>query len=43
VNEDKKFYNATYQIAQKIIKDTGIRDFFITTKQSARINPKYLN
>ena len=39
---DKKFYNAVYQINQKIIRDTGVRDFFITTKQSVKINDKYL-
>jgi hypothetical protein len=43
VTDDKKFYNAAYQIDQKIIRDTGIRDFFLNrTKQSFQINPKYL-
>lgn len=40
--DDKKFANAAYQAKQRIIRDTGIRDFFITTKQSVTINPKYL-
>lgn len=40
--EDKKFANAAYQAKQRIIRDTGITDFFITTKQSVTINPKYL-
>jgi len=39
---DKKFYNATYQLKQKIARETGIKDFFITTTQSFKINPKYL-
>lgn len=41
--DDKKFYNAAYQINKKIISDTGLRDVLITTKQSVQINPKYLN
>lgn len=40
--DDKKFYNAAYQISQKIARDTGIRDALITTTQSVRINPEYL-
>jgi len=40
--KDKKFYNAVYQIKQKIAKETGIKDFFITTNQSFKINNKYL-
>lgn len=40
---DKKFYNAAYQVKQKIIRDTGLQDVLITTNQSVRINPKYLN
>ncbi len=41
--DDKKFYNAAYQINQKIIKDTGFRDILITTLHSARINPDYIS
>ena len=40
--DDKKFANASYQAKLKIIRDTGIKDFFIITKQSVTINPKYL-
>ena len=40
---DKKFYNATYQLNQKIAIDTGIKDFFITTNQSLKINEKIFN
>ncbi len=39
---DKKFYNAIYQINQKL-KGKGIEDFFITTRQSVKINDKYLS
>lgn len=39
---DKKFYNATYQVNQKIIRDTGIQDFLIMTTQSVKFNEKYL-
>lgn len=41
--DDKKFYNAAYQVSQKIARDAGIRDALITTTQSVRINPKYLS
>lgn len=41
-HDDKRFANIAYQVKQRISLDTGIRDFFITTKQSATINPKYL-
>ena len=41
--DDKKFYNASYQVNQKIARDTALKDFFITTRQSVRINPKYLS
>ena len=34
---DKKFYNAVYQINQKVMRDVGIT-FFITTNQSCKIN-----
>ncbi len=40
--DDKRFANIAYQVKQRIRLDTGISDFFITTKQSATINPKYL-
>ena len=40
--DDKKYYNAIYQIRLKLEKE-GIKDFFITTKQSVKINPKYLS
>ncbi len=40
--DDKKFYNAAYQVKQKIIRDTGLQDLLLTTAQSVRINPKYL-
>ena len=39
---DKKYYNAIYQLKIKLEKQ-GINDFFITTKQSVKINPKYLS
>ena len=40
---DKKFYNAIYQINQKITKETGIKNYFMTTQQSFRINPDYIS
>ncbi len=40
--EDKKFYNATYQINLKMGR-AGMEDLFILTRQSAKINPKYLS
>lgn len=40
---DKKFYNAAYQINQKIKIGTSIKkDFFITTTQSVKIDPEFL-
>ncbi len=39
---DKKYYNAIYQLRLKLEKQ-GINDFFITTKQSVKINKKYLS
>jgi hypothetical protein len=39
---DKKFYNASYQLNLKVAQKTPIKDFLITTKQSARVNPIYL-
>lgn len=41
VNE-KKFYNAAYQLNLKIAQKTPIKDCIITTKQSVQVNPKYL-
>lgn len=41
--DDKKFYNAAYQVKQKVVRDTGLQDVLFTTAQSVRINPKYLN
>jgi hypothetical protein len=40
--DDKKYYNAIYQVGLKLAKK-GIDDFFITTKQSVKINTKYLS
>lgn len=40
--DDKKYYNAIYQIKIKLEKQ-GISDFFLTTKHSVKINPKYLS
>ncbi len=40
--DDKKYYNAIYQLKIKLAKQ-GIEDFFITTKQSVKINEKYLS
>lgn len=41
-DKDKKYYNAIYQTRLKLEKQ-GIKDFFITTKQSVKIDPKYLS
>ena len=40
--DEKRYYNAVYQIRGKLAKK-GFPDFFITTKQSAKINPIYLS
>lgn len=40
--DDKKYYNAIYQLRLKLEKQ-GIKDFFITTKQSVKIDQKYLS
>jgi hypothetical protein len=40
--DDKKYYNALYQLRIKLDKQ-GIKDFFITTAQSVKINKKYLS
>ncbi len=39
---DKTYYNAVYQIRLKLTA-VGMPEFFITTRQSARINPLYLS
>ena len=41
--DDKKFYNAAYQINQKIIRDTGLKDVLFTKRHSFCINPDYLS
>jgi hypothetical protein len=41
--DDKKFYNASYQVKQKIAQETTLKDVLITTAQSVRINPNYLS
>ena len=38
----KIFYNYCNAIKTKIASDIGIKDFFISTTQSVKINPKYL-
>lgn len=40
--EDKKYYNAIYQLRLKLEKQ-GVKEFFLTTKQSVKINQKYLS
>lgn len=40
--DDKKYYNAIYQVRLKLEKQ-GINDFFTTTRQSVKINKKYLS
>lgn len=40
---DKIFYNATDQLKKKIAMKVRIDDFFITTKQTIKINNKYRN
>ena len=40
--KDKKFYNALYQIQQKVARDAQLSDVFISNTQSIKINPKYL-
>ncbi len=39
---EKKYYNAIHQLRLKL-QSKGISDFFITTKQSVKINSKYLS
>jgi len=38
----KRLYNIAYALRNKIAIETGIKDFFLTTTQSIKINPKYL-
>lgn len=40
--DEKRYYNAAYQIRRKLAEN-GLPDFFITTRQSAKINPRYLS
>ncbi len=40
--DDKKYYNAIYQLKLKLEKQ-GVNDFFVSTKQSVKINKKYLS
>jgi hypothetical protein len=39
---DKRYYNAIYQISLKL-KVHSLTDYFITTRQSVKITPKYLS
>jgi hypothetical protein len=39
---EKKFYNATYQLKQKIQLKTGYDDVFTSTNHSIQLNPKYV-
>lgn len=41
--DDKKYYNAVYQLNKKIKEETGINKFFITTRHSIKIDEKYLS
>ncbi len=38
----KKLYNIADAIKKHIAIETGIKDFFMLTTQSVRINPQYL-
>ena len=42
INSNQRLYNAAYQVSKKIALETGIKDFFMTTRQSISINPNYL-
>lgn len=37
----KQYYNAIDQIKKKVAIETGIKDLFITSRQTVKINPKY--
>jgi len=39
----KKLYNVADAIKKKVATETGIKDFLLTTTQSAQINKKYLS
>lgn len=41
--DDKKYYNAVYQLNKKIKEETSIDKFFITTRHSIKIDEKYLS
>jgi hypothetical protein len=38
----KRLYDVVYALNKKILEKTGIKNFFIITTQSVKINPKYL-
>ncbi|GEM_PF-2752113 len=40
--DDKDFHNYFSAIKRRVSADTGIKDLFITTTQSVKINPEYL-
>ncbi len=42
VNHNKKYYNATYQIRKKLAME-GFPEFFVSTRQSVKINLSYLS
>ena len=42
-HSDKNYYNYISELKKKIAVETGVKDFFITTKQSVTINPEYLS
>jgi hypothetical protein len=37
----KQYYNAVDQIKKKVAIESGIKDLFITSRQTVKINPKY--
>jgi hypothetical protein len=41
--DDKKFHNYLSAIKRRVSSETSIKDLFITTTQSVKINPDYLN
>jgi hypothetical protein len=41
--DDKKFHNYLSAIRRRVSSETSIKDLFITTTQSVKINPDYLN
>jgi len=40
--DEKKFYNASYQIGIRVASESNIKDYLYTTTHSVKINPKYL-